>query len=308
VVLLIDDVHWIDPESNDLLAKLVEAVGWTRTLLLLNFRPEYRAEWMTASYHQRLQLAPLTAEASDALLRELVGDDPSNGDVRAMIQERAEGNPFFIEEIVQSLVDQGMLASARSPHRQRTPVPRLSVRVTRPVDEIRIPATVQSLLAARIDGLSEFPKEVLQVAAVIGKRFSLPVLRLALGANPATQPQAEAVPGLLAHSDAELAQALGMLQRADLIHSETSDARAEYGFKHPLTQEVAYNSQLQETRARKHEVVARALEVVHADRLGEYAPLLAHHWEAANKRYEARLWRRRAALHVTNIQVGSVRR
>src|SRR5262249_22602291 len=209
------------------------------------------------------------------------------------------------EEIVQSLVDQGVLERAGPPHRQGTPVPRLPVRLTRPVDEIRIPATVQSLLAARIDGLSQFPKEVLQVAAVIRKRFSLPVLRLALGASPATAPQAEAVSGLVGHSDAELAQALGMLQRADLIHSETSEARAEYGFKHPLTQEVAYNSQLQETRVRKHEVVARALEVVHADRLGEYAPLLAHHWGPANNRYEARLRRRRARPHAADIQLCS---
>ena len=286
-VLLIDDVHWIDGESNALLAHLVEAVGWTRTLLLLNFRPDYAAPWMNVSYYQQVPLAPLPPEAADALLRELIGSDPALAGVGAAITARAEGNPFFIEEIVQSLIDEGIFVRHRRSRRSTSPTGNAAVRLTRSVDEIRIPATVQSLLAARIDRLTEPAKQVLQTAAVIGKRFSQPVLQLALGPETAA---------------ADLTHSLNALERADLVHSESSDRLAEYGFKHPLTQEVAYTSQLQETRAHTHAAVAQALEVVHADRLGEVAALLAHHWEAANQRAQAQLWRWRATLRVTSIQ------
>lgn len=289
-VLLIDDLHWIDAESNAFLAELVEAMGWTRTLLLLNFRPDCAAEWMRVSYYQQLQLSPLTADAADALLHELVGDDPSIAAVREMIKERAAGNPFFIEEIVQSLLDQGVLVR-EAPSRRGAGLG--GARLALPGTEIRIPATVQSLLAARIDSLPEPAKQVLQTAAVIGKRFSEPVLRLTL-AHPTT---------MLNCNETGLAQALGVLQRADLIHALPSAGHPEYAFRHPLTQEVAYHSQLQDTRLRQHEAVAQALEVVYADRLGESAALLAHHWDAAGKRHEAHVWRGRAALRVTNIQV-----
>ena len=301
-VLLIDDVHWVDDESNAVLARLVEAVGWTRTLLLLNFRPEYAADWMRTSYYQPLELAPLASDGADALLHELLGDDPALAAVRAVIKERAAGNPFFIEEIVQSLVDQGVLvheAPTRTTGGKRRYAP---LRLAQPIDELRIPATVQSLVAARIDSLPEQVKYVLQEAAVIGKRFSEPVLRLALEAD-ASQGEPTVGPAREPALPADLAHALRTLQHADLIRAEPSDGPAEYSFKHPLTQEVAYASQLQETRARRHAAVARALEVVHADRLGEHAALLAHHWAAANKRYEAQLWRGRAALRVTTIQV-----
>jgi class 3 adenylate cyclase len=293
-VVLVDDAHWIDAESNAILAQLVEAVGWTRTLLLLNFRPEYAADWMRVSYYQQLALAPLASDGADALLHALLSDEEALAAVGAVIKERAAGNPFFIEEIVQALVDQGVLVRA-GPARATTGTgERTRLRLAQPIGELRIPATVQSLLAARIDGLPEPVKYVLQGAAVIGKRFGEPVLRLALETDAAAS-------GLSAVPD--LASALRTLERADLIRAEPCDGPSEYSFKHPLTQEVAYSSQLQETRTRKHAAVARALEIVHADRLGEYAALLTHHWAAADKRYEAQLWRGRAALRVTTIQV-----
>jgi class 3 adenylate cyclase len=299
-VLLIDDAHWIDAESDTVLAQLVEAVAWTRTLLLLNFRPDYTAAWMNAPHYRQLPLAPLTADASDALLEELTGGGPAVAAVCTAIKERAAGNPFFIEEIVQSLVDQGLLVRER-PARAAGGTALSVAREAAPVSELRIPATVQSLVAARIDSLPESAKHVLQVAAIIGKRFAAPVLRLALETD-VTSPGAPGT-GHPRSNEADLTAALTVLQRADLIHPEPAAGPAEYVFKHPLTQEVAYGSQLLETRARQHEAVARALEVVHADRLGAHAALLAHHWEAANKRSQAMQWRRRAALRVTSIQV-----
>ena len=162
---------------------------------------------------------------------------------------------------------------------------------------LRIPATVQSLLAARIDRLPEQAKLVLQAAAVIGKRFSEPVLRLALEMERAADDQSPAAPPARDSpgTDIDLVSALRILQHVDLIHLQPSATQVEYAFRHALTQEVAYHSQLQETRARKHAAVAQALEVVHASRLNEYAALLAHHWEAANQPYRARQWRRAAA-------------
>ena len=302
-VLLIDDAHWMDDDSSAIVARLVEAVGWTRTLLLLNFRSDYTADWMQASYYQRLDLTPLASDGVDALLHELLGTDPALAPVRAMIKGHAAGNPFFIEEIVQSLVDHGVLVRQGSLRRVGGSGRQASVRLAQPIGELHIPATVQALVAARIDSLPEAVKLVLQDAAVIGKRFAEPVLRLALeNDSPPADPTAAAATGVVSGA-ADLARALRTLQQADLIRPEPSDGHAEYSFKHPLTQEVAYASLLQETRTRKHEAVARALAVVYGHRLGAYAALLAHHWAAADKRYEAQLWRGRAALQVTNIQL-----
>jgi len=164
------------------------------------------------------------------------------------------------------------------------------------VNEMRLPATLQALLAARIDRLPEPAKHVLQAAAVIGKRFAEAVLQLVVGADAAAV-------GAPPPTPAELTQALRTLQRADLIRPELPAGLGVYAFTHPLTQEVAYTSQLQPLRVRRHEAVARALEVVHADQLGEHAALLVHHWAAADNRYEAQLWRQRAALRVTTIQI-----
>jgi adenylate cyclase len=274
-VLLVDDAHWIDAESDALLAEMVDALGWTRTLLLVNFRPDYSADWMRVSYYRSARLEPLPRDAADSLVRELVGTDAGLEALSAKVAERAEGNPFFIEEIVRSLVDEGVLLRRAG-----------RVRLARPVGELSIPETVQAVLAARIDRLPEPVKLALQTAAVIGRSFAEPVLREVLGAG------------------AELVGALRLLERSGLIERSPGEEPGRLAFHHSLTQEVAYLSQLSETRARIHERVARALEALHADRLGERAAELAHHFAAAGRRYEARLWRQRAALRVTTIQLG----
>jgi class 3 adenylate cyclase len=273
-VVAVDDVQWIDAESEQFLSHLADAVGWTRTLLLLNARPEYGPPWLSLSYSETLALPPLGEEDSARLLADLLGDGADLAPLRALVAARAAGNPLFAEEIVQSLVEQGALE--RSPG---------GARLLRPVAEISIPPNVQSLIGARIDSLPAPAKHALQLASVIGKRFHERELRAVL------------------EEDAEsLVPALRALQAADLIHPESTEPAAPFTFNHPLTQEVAYALQLQETRAERHAKVARALESVHADRLGEQASLLAHHWDAAGKRAEASRWRRLAALRVTNIR------
>ncbi len=164
-----EDLHWTDGGTDAFLANYVEAVAGTRTLIVLNFRPEYHATWMQKSYYQQLPLLPLGPEATAELLRELLGADPPLAPIAERIQQRTGGNPFFIEEILQSLVEAGHLEGSRGAYR-----------IARPVGDEALPATVQAVLAARIDRLDAREKAVLQTAAVIGKEFAEPVLRRVL--------------------------------------------------------------------------------------------------------------------------------
>ena len=279
-VSLIEDLHWIDDASEAVVENWVEAVGGTRTLLVVNFRPGYHAGWMQRSYYQQLSLLPLGPEAMAEMLRELLGTHPSVADVARSIRERAAGNPFFVEEIVQALAETGTVVGAKGAYR-----------LAGSTFALALPATVQAALAARIDRLAEREKEVLQTAAVIGKEFPEPVLR-----------------HVAALSEADLAAALRALVTAEFIHATALHPEAAYAFKHPLTQEVAYHSQLGDGRARLHAAVAAALQELRSDRLGESASLIAHHWEAAGMRFEAARWHRRAALKVSSIRVGGWRR
>ncbi len=165
-VVLFEDLHWFDRASDEYIENIVvEIAPGNRTLVLLNFRPEYHAAWMQRSYYQQLPLLPLGAEAIQELFVDLLGIDPSLQRLSELIQERTGGNPFFIEEIVQSLVETGALVGTRGAYR-----------LGKPAEEIGVPATVQSVLAARIDRLPEREKRVLQTASVIGKKFSEPIL------------------------------------------------------------------------------------------------------------------------------------
>src|SRR5262249_30825853 len=166
LLIHLDDAHWIDPQSERLLAEVVDVASTTRVLLLLNFRPEFHAAWMGRSYYQQLSVPPLGPGATSEMILALLGDDPSVGAIGELIRERTQGNPFFIEEVVRSLIASGALTGERGGYRW-----------TSPSDEVDVPATVQSLLGARLDNLPDNDKIVLQTAAVIGKRFSEEVLR-----------------------------------------------------------------------------------------------------------------------------------
>ena len=267
MVVLVEDLHWIDEASEALLAALVEALPGRRALLLVNFRPEYRAGWTQAAPFAPLVLRPLGPEAVTALLEDLLGRDPSVATLADGIRGRTAGNAFFIEEVVQALVEAGNLTGAHGAYR-----------LARPVDDLAVPPSVQALLAARIDRLPEREKALLQTAAVIGKEFAEPVLR-----RVSELPEVEVEEGV--HN----------LIAAGMVDEEELHPRGEYTFRHPLTHEVAYRSQLAERRARTHAAVARAFVELDPHRLEERAALLAHHWEAAGERLEAARWRRRAA-------------
>ena len=272
-VFLFEDLHWFDRASDEFIGNFVEISPGNRTLVLLNFRPEYHAQWMQRSYYQQLPLLPLGPEAIKELFADLLGGDPSLHRLRELIQERTGGNPFFIEEIVQSLQETGALVETRGAYR-----------TGKPTEEIAVPATVQSVLAARIDRLPEREKLLLQTASVIGKNFSEPILRR-----------------VSVLGDGDLPASLHALTSAEFLYQEALYPEAEYVFKHPLTQEVAYRSQLAERRTRVHRVVAGAVEELGKEKLDERAALIAYHWEHAGEAREAAKWHRRAAEWVGGL-------
>jgi adenylate cyclase len=279
-ITFLDDIHWIDGGTDALLAELVEVAPRTRTLVLVNFRPEYHADWMSRSIYRQLPLLPLGRAAIEELLVDLLGGDPSLAALPERIQERTRGNPFFIEEVVQSLVENGSLEGTRGAYR-----------LVAPLEEIEIPGSVQTVLAARIDRLAEGEKQVLQTASVIGKEFREPILQ-----RVAELP------------DVERAGSLAKLVQGEFLFEQTLYPETEYAFKHPLTQEVAYRSQLSERRARTHAAVARAIEEVDAEKLDESAALLAHHWEEAGDALQAARWHSRAAEWAATSQLAEALR
>jgi adenylate cyclase len=268
-VTLLEDLHWFDEASLDYLAQLVELSAASGSLILVNFRPEFHAAWMQKSYYQQLPLVPLGPEAIRALLEDVLGPDASVEQLPDIITRRTGGNPFFVEETVQSLIESGHLEGVRGAYRLATPV-----------DRLPLSATVQAVLAARIDRLGEHEKQTLQTAAVLGKEFTEPLLAQ-----------------VLALSDAERAAALDALKVGEFVYEAALYPVTEYAFKHPLTQEVAYDSQLVETRRPIHAAAAKAIERAHSDELDEHAALVSYHWEGAGELLQAARWSARAAQH-----------
>jgi class 3 adenylate cyclase/tetratricopeptide (TPR) repeat protein len=276
VVTILEDLHWADSASEALISALFDAMHGTRTMVVVNFRPEYQAPWMNHSFYESMPLRPLGREDSTQLLRELLGTDESTGELLGLVHEKSRGNPFFIEEIVQELVETGVLQG------------RVGAYVLAgELGELRVPNSVQAVLAARIDRLADLDKRVLQTAAVIGKQFTETLMDT-----------------VLEEPHSEVAAALGSLIRAEFVHQDALYPTAHYSFKHPLTQEVAYGSVLNENRGRIHAKVAARMGEVYGDNPGEHAALIAHHWEAAGETLEAARWCCRAAEWLQRREAG----
>jgi len=267
-VTLIEDLHWLDPASEAFLANQADAVNGTRGLTIVNFRPEYRADWMSRSYYRQIALEPLERAATEALFDELLGADPSLVELRDRISERTQGNPFFIEELVRSLVEDGSLQGEPG-----------ALTFAGDLDETTLPASVHAVLAARIDRLAARDKTVLQAAAVIGREFPRSVLCNVVDTDAG-----------------ELDDALAHLVAAELVYEHDVDPEPVFVFTHPLTAEVAYRTQLAKHRARVHADVARAMTSLDESRHDERAALISQHWEAAGERLDAARWGARAAL------------
>jgi class 3 adenylate cyclase/tetratricopeptide (TPR) repeat protein/ribosomal protein L40E len=253
LVVIFEDLHWIDSETQALLDLLADSVANARVLLLVNYRPEYRHEWANKSYCAQLRLDPLGGAEGAAMLAALLGESVELNPLKRLITERTGGNPFFIEEIVQALFDEGAL------------VRKGAVKVTRSLSQLRLPPTVQGMLAARIDRLSAEHKDLLQVLAVIGRESPLGLI-----SRVASQ------------MDTQLDRMLAELQAGEFIYERSALAGAEYAFKHALTQEVAYNSLLIKRRKLLHERTGQALESIFAERLDDHLVELAHHFTRSN--------------------------
>ncbi len=257
LLLIFEDLHWIDSETQALLDSLVDSLGSVRVLLLVNYRPEYEHRWGKKTYYTQLRLESLPPESTGELLSALLGDAPGLEPLKQMLRRR--GNPFFLEETVRTLVETKALDGERGAYR-----------LVRPVQSLQIPATVQAILAARIDRLPVEDKQLLQTASVVGKDVPFAILT-AIAELP----------------EEVLRRALGHLQEAEFLYETSLFPDLEHTFKHALTHEVTYGSLLQDRRRTLHGRIVETIERLYPDRLSEHVDRLAHHafrgeaWEKA---------------------------
>jgi len=266
LLVIFEDLHWIDGESQALLNLLVDGIASAHVLLLVNYRPEYRHEWGSKTYYTQLRLDPLGRDSAVEMLSALLGDAMELAPLKRLVTERTEGNPFFMEEMVQTLFDQSVL------------VRNGAVRVTRSLSQIQIPTTVQGILAARIDRLSAADKELLQTLAVIGMEFPLSVIKQ-----------------VVQQSSEELERILSNLQLGEFIYEQPAFPEVEYTFKHALTHDVAYNSVLSERRKQLHERAAQAIEALFGSQLENHLSELAHHYSRSGNAPKAVEYLQRAS-------------
>ena len=249
LILLFEDLHWIDSDTQAMLESLVESLSTSRLLLLVNYRPEYQHGWANKTYYTQLRLDPLPPESAGEILNSVLGNDHGLQSLKQLLIERTEGNPFFLEENVRTLVETKVLVGERG-----------NYHLEKKVESTQVPATVQAVLAARIDRLPLEEKQLLQSAAVIGKDIPFSLL--------------QAITEL---SDEELRRGLTHLQAAEFLYETSLFPDLEYTFKHALTHEVAYGSLLHERQRALHARIVEAIETLYSDRLIEQAERLAHH-------------------------------
>jgi class 3 adenylate cyclase/tetratricopeptide (TPR) repeat protein len=247
--LVFENLQWIDSETQAFLDALVESLPAARLLLLVSYRPEYRHAWGAKSYYAQLSLDPLSHGNAEAFLRALVGSDASLTAVRSLLIARTEGNPFFLEECVRMLADEGALVGTRGDYR-----------LAKPVQTIRMPDTVQAVLAARVDRLEPDDKRLLQCAAVIGDHVRAGLLEAVADMPPA-----------------EIQERLRRLRGAEFLYDIDLFPELQHVFRHGLMREVAYDSVLRDRRRVLHARVVDALERLYPDRLVEHLESLAHH-------------------------------
>ena len=272
-LFIIEDAHWIDAVSESMLADLITVIPRTPSMVLITYRPEYEGALTRVHGAQTIALAPLDDSDTTALLNELMGSDPSVGELAAIIAERAAGNPFFAEEMVRELVQRGVLAGERGGYLCRVDVA-----------DVAVPVTVQAAIAARIDRLEAPARQTLNAASVIGARFGAQLLA-ALGIDPVFD------------------ELLG----AELIDQVRFTPRPEYAFRHPLIRAVAYESQLKSDRGQWHRRLATTIQERGPESVEENAALIAEHLEAAGDLHAAYGWHMRAATWATNRDIDAAR-
>jgi predicted ATPase/class 3 adenylate cyclase len=289
LIFIFEDLHWVDGETQGFLDVLSESVASAKVLLLVNYRPEYRHEWGSKTYYTQLRLAPFGKDEAEEFLTALLGDRSSpqpspqrregefplpvgeRARVRGMennlqtlkqlILEKTEGTPFFMEEVIQELYEQGVLVRDA----------RVGWVTTHPTTTaLHVPTTVQGVLASRIDRLAPDEKALVQQLAVIGREFPLSLVR-----------------HVVSQSEEELDRLLSLLQHKEFLYEQPAFPEVEYIFKHALTQEVAYNSVLQERRKALHGKTAQTMEALYSANLEEHYSELAHHYSRSGNTEKA---------------------
>ena len=250
LVLIFEDLHWIDDQTQALLDLLADSLAGARILLLVDYRPQYQHGWAGKSHYTQLRLDPLRGESAATMLTALLGEGAELEALKRLVAERSGGNPFFIEELAQALFDEGVL------------VRNGTIKIARPLSQMRIPQTAQAVVAGRIDRLPAEEKALLQTLAVMGREFPLGLVRRIAGS-----------------SDGELERMLSDLQTSEFIYQQPAAGDSAYSFKHALTQEVAYNSLLSEQRKVLHERAAQGLEVLFGDSIEDHLTDVAFHYK-----------------------------
>jgi adenylate cyclase len=274
-VFVVEDLHWMDAASDDVLASFAESMDADHSILIGTFRPEYRGR-LREMAQSTVRLAPLDGAATEVLAAGLLGRRSADDGVAERIAQHAAGNPFFVEETVRDLAGRGVLVGSRGDYR-----------VVADLDSISVPPTVQSVLAARIDRLGTVEKSVLNVAAVIGSSFDLNVLE---SVRPGAVP--EGIRGLVA---------------AELIDQTQLIPFPRYQFRHPLVRAVAYESQLSATRSASHRRVAVAIETRSPEAVDNNSALIARHLDAAGDSADAYPWYLRSAAWLIHHDIKGAR-
>ena len=258
LMVVFEDLHWIDDETQALLDVIAEVITNAPVILMLNYRPEYKHDWSNQASYTQLRLEPLRPDNAEEMLSMLLGDAVEVAPLKRLIIQRTEGTPFFIEETIQALFEDGTL------------IRNGQVKVTRSLSQLSIPATVNAMLASRIDRLSPDEKQLLQTLAVIGTEFSLKLAS-----------------SVVDQSEEHLIPMLDQLQQREFIFERLVGGDIEYSFKHALTHDVAYNSILSDRRKALHARIAETIETRWRGHLDDYTPALARHYSRSGNNLKA---------------------
>jgi class 3 adenylate cyclase len=253
VVLVVEDMHWVDAATDEFLTYVAESIPGARVLMVMTHRPGYEHNLGDRSYHVRIPVQPLSEEAMSEMVDSVLSTTDLPAPVRQLIARKAEGNPLFVEEVTTSLLEEGVLALERG-----------RIVLTRDLADIAIPDRIQDVLMARLDRLPEEPRRAIQVASVIGREFAMRLL------------------ARIHHAAHGLDDIVGELRSLELIYEKAAYPELAYMFKHALTHEVAYESLLVGRRKALHRIVGAAIEELYPDRIAEHYEALAHHFDESD--------------------------
>ncbi len=268
LIMAFEDLHWIDKSSDDMLKDLLERISGASVLLLFTFRPEFVPTWGGRSYYNQLNLNRLSNRESLLMVSHLLGSEDIEETLEEFILEKTEGVPFFIEEFIRSLIDLKIIERRNKKYH-----------LTKDIQYVTIPSTIEDMLMARVDSLSDGAKEVLQTGSVVEREFSYEIMKQ-----------------LMALPDQELLSRLSALKESELIYERGIFPQSTYVFKHALTREVVYNSLLHKRKAGIHKAIGKTIETLYPDRLEEFFEMLAYHSFRGEDWQRAQRYNRRAGL------------